>query len=178
MTTTYLMTSSLNGFVAGPDDELDWLYDLPPEDRDFSAFMDGVGAVAMGASTYESVLRDSGLLEHPERWQQAHGDRAVWVFTHRLDLPKVPGANLRFATDVAAEHPAMLAAAGDKDVFVAGGGGLAAVFAAAGVLDRVVVGITPVLLAAGKPLFPADTKLRLTGVEQQGQVVFLTYDVL
>jgi dihydrofolate reductase len=178
MTTTYLMTASLNGFVAGPDDELDWLYDLPPEDRDFSAFLDGVGAVAMGASTYAAILRDSGLLEHPERWQQAHGERAVWVFTHRSDLPKIPGANLRFATDVAAEHPAMIEAAGGKDVFVAGGGALAAGFAAAGVLDRVVIGITPVLLAAGKPLFPGEATLRLTDVEQKGQVVFLTYDVL
>ncbi|GAA1596876.1 MULTISPECIES: dihydrofolate reductase family protein [Kribbella] len=178
MSTTYLMTSSLNGFVAGPDDELDWLYDLPPADRDFGAFLDGVGAVAMGASTYEAILRDSGLLEHPERWQQAHGDRATWVFTHRSDLPKVPGANLTFASDVTAEHPAMVEAAGGKDVFVAGGGGLAAAFAAAGVLDRVVIGITPVLLAGGKPLFPAEARLRLDGVEQKGQVVFLSYQVL
>ncbi|HET6740680.1 MAG TPA: hypothetical protein VFH76_17170 [Kribbella sp.] len=51
MSTTYLMTSTLNGFVAGPNDELDWLYDLPPGDRDFTTFLDGVGAVAMGAST-------------------------------------------------------------------------------------------------------------------------------
>ena len=93
MTTTHLMCSSLKGFVAGPDDELDWLYRLAPADRDFSTFIDGVGAMAMGASTYESVLRDSALLEHPERWQEAHGGRPVWVFTHR-DLPKVPGASL------------------------------------------------------------------------------------
>ncbi|MDX2968065.1 dihydrofolate reductase family protein [Kribbella solani] len=177
MTTTYLMTSTLNGFVAGPDNELDWLYDLPAADRDFSQFLSGVGALAMGASTYEAVLRDSELLTHPERWRQAHGDRAVWVFTHR-ELPAVPGANLRFATDVAAEHPAMLAAAGERDVFVAGGGALAAAFQAAGVLDRVVIGITPVLLAAGKPLFPGSARLRLTGVERQGQVAFLSYDVL
>lgn len=178
MTTTYLMTSSLNGFVAGPNDELDWLYDLPPADRDFSTFLDGVGAVAMGASTYQAILRDADLLEHPERWHQAHGDRPVWVFTHRSDLPEVPGANLRFATDVAAAHPAMVEAAGGKDVFVAGGGALAAAFATAGVLDRIVIGITPVLLAGGKALFPADARLRLTDVERKGQVVFVSYQVL
>jgi hypothetical protein len=81
MSTTYLMTSTLNGFVAGPNHELDWLYDLPPGDRDFTTFLDGVGAVAMGASTYEAILRDADLLQHPERWHQAHGDRPVWVFT-------------------------------------------------------------------------------------------------
>jgi len=176
MTTTYLMCSSLNGFVAGPDDELDWLYELEPADRDFSSFIDGVGAIAMGASTYEAVLRDSGLLEHPERWQEAHGSRPVWVFTHR-ELPKVPGANLHFATDVAAVHPEMIAAAGGKDVFVAGGGGLAAAFAEAGALDRVVIGITPVLLASGKPLFTGSVKLTLVDVERKGQLVYLTYAV-
>lgn len=58
----------------------------------------------MGASTYKCVLRDSELLEHPERWQEAHPDRPVWVFTHRV-LPEVPGADIRFVTgDVRSVH--------------------------------------------------------------------------
>jgi dihydrofolate reductase len=86
--TTYYVSSSLDGFIAGPDDSLDWLYEIDPSDRDITQFASDVGAVAMGASTYECVLRDSELLEHPERWQEAHHDRPVWVFTHRA-LPEI-----------------------------------------------------------------------------------------
>jgi len=66
-----------------------------PSDRDISEFASEVGVVAMGSAMYECVLRDSGLLEHPERWQEAHRDRPVWVFTHR-ELPKVFGADIIF----------------------------------------------------------------------------------
>lgn len=175
--TTYWIFSSVDGFVAGEDDAVDWLYEFDPADRDFSSFLGGVGAVAMGSSTYESVLRDSDLLEHPERWIDAHGDRPAWVFTRR-DLPVVPGANLIFARDdVRPVHQAMVAAAGDKDVFIAGGGSLAAAFADAGLLDRVVVGIAPVMLGAGKPLYTGRLKLTLRDITHQGQFAYLTYTV-
>ena len=134
----------------------------------------------MGAATYESVLADAELLEHPERWQQAHGDRPAWVFTHR-DLPPVPGANITFARgDIRQAHEAMVRAAGDRTIFVAGGGGLAATFAEAELLDEIVVAVVPVMLGEGKPLFGgrlSSSRLRLAKVEQKGQVVFLTYEV-
>ncbi len=60
--TIYYVSASIDGFIAGLDDSLDWLYEIDPSDRDISKFASEVGAVAMGAATYESVLRDSGLL--------------------------------------------------------------------------------------------------------------------
>ncbi|WP_405057452.1 dihydrofolate reductase family protein [Kribbella sp. NBC_01505] len=176
--TTYYIFASLDGFVAAEDNGLDWLYELEPADRDFSEFLKGIGAFAMGSSSYESVLRDSGLLEHPERWLEGHRGRPAWVFSSR-ELPAIPGADITFVHgDVRPVHAAMVAAAGDKDVFIAGGGGLAARFAVAGLLDRMVVGVVPAVLTAGKALFPSvltSADLRLENVERVGQVAYLTY---
>lgn len=81
--TIYYVSTSIDGFTAGTDDSLDWLYEIDPSDRDIARFASEIGAVAMGAGTYECVLRDSGLLKHPDRWQQAHRDRPAWVLTHQ-----------------------------------------------------------------------------------------------
>jgi dihydrofolate reductase len=178
--TIYYVSSSIDGFISGEDDSLGWLYEINPDDRDVSQFASEIGVVAMGAATYECVLRDSRLLDHPERWQEAHSDRPVWVFTHR-ELPKVPGADITFARgDVRLVHEAMVRAARGRDIWIAGGGALATAFADAGLLDQVLIGVVPVMLASGKPLFPGkltSSQLTLLNVEQVGQVVYLTYQV-
>ena len=174
--TIYYVSTSIDGFIAGTDDSLDWLYEIDPSDRDISQFASDVGVVAMGAATYECVLRDSGLLDHPERWQEAHGSRPVWVFTHR-ELPKVPGADITFVSgDVRPVHREMMGAARGRNILIAGGGGLATAFAEAGLLDDV-----PVMLASGKPVFTGSltsAKLSLSKAEQVGQVAYLTYRLL
>src|SRR5206468_1259053 len=93
----------------------------------------------------------------------------------------VPGADITFASgDVRPVHAAMRAAAGDRNVWVVGGGELAGAFADAGLLDEIVAGVAPVTLGRGAPLLPrriGASRLRLTGVRQQGQFAQLTYDV-
>lgn len=179
-TTTYYVFSTIDGFVAAEDDGLDWLVEVDPADRDFMPFVEGVGAMAMGSATYESVIHDQDLLAHPERWRQAHEGRPAWVFTHR-ELPKVEGADIRFVSgDVRPVHDAMREAAGGKDIFIVAGGALAAAFAEAGLLDRIVVAVVPVMLGGGKPLYSgrlSARQLTLTNVERVGQVANLTYDV-
>ncbi|MBE1603832.1 dihydrofolate reductase family protein [Actinopolymorpha pittospori] len=132
----------------------------------------------MGAATYECVLRDSQLLKHPEKWQEAHSERPVWVFTHR-ELPKVPGADITFVSgDVRPVHHAMVDAARGGNILIAGGGALATSFAGAGLLDEMFIGVVPVMLAKGKPLFTGhlpSSRLTLSKVEQVGQVAYLTY---
>ena len=141
--TIYYVSTSIDGFIAGADDSLDWLYEIDPGDRDISQFASGFGVVAMGSVTYESVLRDSELLEHPERWQEAHRDRPVWVFTHR-ELPKVPGADIIFVSgDVRPVHADMVRAAHGRNILIAGGGALAGAFADAGLLDQMLIAVVP-----------------------------------
>ena len=178
--TQYCTATTLDGFLADADNSLDWLFRVEREDegRGFARFLDDVGAMAMGATTYQWVLDHENLLENPQRWQEFYADRPSWVFAHR-DLAPIPGADLRFVTgDVAAVHADMVAAAGGRNVWLVGGGDLVGQFHDAGLLDQVLVSVAPVTLGSGAPLLPRRIEgLRLTGVARNGQMVDLTYDV-
>lgn len=179
--TTYHVSTSIDGFVATEDDSLTWLYEIDRGERDVvTPFLARIGALVMGAATYECIVRDDQLLDHPERWRQVHADRPAWVFTHR-ELPAVPGADITFVDgDVRGAYEQIRRRVADRDVWIAGGGGLAAAFADAGLLDELVVAVAPVLLGRGKPLFTGrltSERLSLTAVEQVGQLVHLTYQV-
>ena len=178
--TQYCTATTLDGFLADADNSLDWLFAVEREDegRGFARFLAGVGSMAMGATTYQWVLDHEQLLENPHRGQEFYADRPSWVFAHR-NLAPIPGADLRFVTgDVAAVHADMVAAAGGRNVWLVGGGDLVGQFHDAGLLDQVLVSVAPVTLGSGAPLLPRRIEgLRLTGVERNGQMVDLTYDV-
>ena len=171
MKTQYYTASSLDGFIATLDDSLDWLFPLGDiADTGYGDFIRDVGAVAMGSTTYEWILRhpfapDGGA---PPAWPYT---QPVWVFTSRT-LPTVPGADVRFARgDVRPVHAAMVEAAGGKNVWIAGGGDLAGQFHDAGLLDELFVQVGSVTLGAGKPLLPraiTSPPLRLLSVRQVG----------
>ncbi|MFF0544927.1 dihydrofolate reductase family protein [Nocardia thailandica] len=180
MTTRYYTATSLDGYLADADNSLSWLLEVPDEDgsaaADIAAFLPGIGAMCMGATTYEWILAN----DDTARWDQTYGDIPCWVFTHR-DLPGVPGADIRFvAGDVAAAHARMAEAAGDRAVWVVGGGELAARFADAGLLDEIVATVAPVTLGGGAPLLPRrllSDRLELTAVRRLGRFAQLTYRV-
>jgi dihydrofolate reductase len=179
--TQYLTATSLDGFIADPDNSLDWLFKVEQgegADQVWSGFIGQVGALAMGATTYSWILDHEHLLEHPEKWQEYYGDRPCWVFTHR-DLPAIPGADLRFVHgDVAPVHAEMAAAAGERNVWLVGGGGLVAGFHEAGLLDEIRLNVAPLTLGGGAPLLPRRIEgLRLRSVRQNGQMVDLVYEV-
>ncbi|MGN6742370.1 MAG: dihydrofolate reductase family protein [Amnibacterium sp.] len=160
----YFTAMSLDGFLADPAGSLDWLFAVPDEGTEaaFQGFLDGVGAIVMGATTYEWVLAHESVFERPELWRQWYGERPCWVLTHR-DLPRIPGADVRFAAgDVVPVQRAAAEAAGDRDVWLVGGGGVAADFADAGLLDELHLSVAPVLLAGGAPLLPRRLEGRLT----------------
>ena len=179
--TQYYTATSIDGFVADAGNSLDWLFQAGTstgkEDR-FSAFFADVGAMAMGATTYEWVVAHENLIEDPGRWQQYYGLVPCWVFTHG-QLPVIPGADLAFARgDVRPVHEQMARTAQGRNIWLVGGGELAGQFADAGLLDEILLGIAPVMLGAGAPLLPRRllaSDLTLTGVEHDGQFVFLTY---
>jgi dihydrofolate reductase len=99
-------------------------------------------------------------------------------FTHRR-LPVVPGAPVKFTSaDVAAVHEEMRAAAGDRNVWIVGGGDLAGQFADAGLLDEVIVYVAPVTLGAGAPLLPRRLELRLEEVDRNRDFVCARFSVV
>ncbi|RBY82914.1 dihydrofolate reductase [Geodermatophilus sp. TF02-6] len=176
--TVYYTATSLDGFIATEDHSLDWLLSRrsdPAGPMGYEAFEKRVGALAMGATTY--------------LWVQEHGERdawpytaPTWVFTHR-ELTGYPGADIRFtAADtphaVAGVHAQLVAAAGDRDVWVVGGGDLAGQFADGGLLDEVVVSIAPVTLGGGAPLLPRRVELARTEEAVNGEFVCVRYDVV
>jgi dihydrofolate reductase len=180
--TQYYTATSADGFIADEDNSLDWLFTVERSGPErFAAFFAGVGAMSMGATTYEWVLAHDGMLEHPEKWQSYYGATPCWVFTHR-DLPAIPGANLTFVSgNVAPVHAEMAEAAGGTNIWIVGGGGLVGAFADQGLLDEIIIGVTPVFLGAGAPLLPRrllSSRLRLAGIVQDGQIVELTYEVI
>lgn len=149
--TQYYVAASADGYIADRQNRLDWLlrYGFEAYQEHYDAFLAGVGALAMGAATYEFVLAEGG------RW--AYGDRPTWVFTHR-ELPRIEGADLRFVHGPVPGHAAALtASAGGRNLWVVGGGALAAQFADAGLLDELWLTLMPVALGGGRPVLPTTT---------------------
>jgi dihydrofolate reductase len=178
--TQYYTATTLDGFIADPNDSLDWLFtrardeDGPLNYRDFIA---RVGALAMGSTTYEWILDHEFKGKEPSEWRWPY-ELPCWVFTHRR-LPVVPDARIEFTSgDVAPVHAEMVAAAGGRNVWIVGGGDLAGQFADAGLLDEVLVSIAPVTLGAGAPLLPRLLELRLDDVGQNGDFVSATFSVV
>lgn len=158
MATHFYTASSLDGFIATDDHSLEWLF---AQDFDWEAsmpetmFVSGMGALIMGSSTYEWLLRNQ------ETWEY---DQPTWVFTHR-ELPIPDGADVRFVQGAPADlFDDIAASAAGKDIWVMGGGDLAGQFADAGLLDEVWVQFAPVMLGSGQPLFTRTVQLDLIDV--------------
>ncbi|SEB87600.1 dihydrofolate reductase family protein [Microbacterium hydrocarbonoxydans] len=173
MATHFYTASSLDGFIATEEHSLDWLL-KQDIDQDgpmaYPAFEQTIGALAMGASTFEWVMR-----HEDGRWGYT---QPTWVFTHRsLAVPE--GADVRLTSgDVADVHAEMVTAAGGKDLWVVGGGGLAGQFADAGLLDEVWVQYAPVTLGSGAPLLPRQLDLELLDVARNRNFLCGRYRVL
>jgi dihydrofolate reductase len=154
--TQYYCATSLDGFIAESDDTLRWLTeyeggyggpDAVPMKGSYDEFYEGVGALVMGSTTYEFVLRE--LTEWP------YAGKPTWILTSR-DLPRPEGedVDVRFADgDIRALHPEMVTAAGDRNLWAVGGGNVVSQLADAGLLDEVIATVVPVVLGEGKPLF-------------------------
>jgi dihydrofolate reductase len=152
----YYTATSVDGFIADADNSLGWLFEVDSEGPDmFGPFMAEVGAFAMGSTTYEWLIEQEDLVDHPEKWREWHGDMPCWVFTHR-DLP---GYRERTSGSSAA---------------------MSGRFADHGLLDEIILSVAPVTLGAGAPLLPRrlmPSRLRLVAATRQGQFAQLRYAV-
>lgn len=171
MKTQYYTATSLDGFIATEDDSIDWLFPLADLNAtSYPEFIAEVGALVMGSSTYEWMLRHAETVaaETGSAWPYA---QPTWVFSSRT-LPAIPGADVRFVSgDVRPVHEAMRAAAGAKNIWIVGGGDLAGQFHDAGLLDEMIVQVGSVTLGGGKSLSPrrlTGPSLELLSVKQVG----------
>ena len=181
MTTQYYTASSLDGFIATPDDSLEWLFPLGDvEATSYPTFIRNVGALAMGSVTYEWMLRNvvGPTAKRPQPWPYR---QPAWVFSSRT-LPQLPDVDIRFVRgDVGPVHDDMVAAAGGRNVWIVGGGELAGQFYDSGLLDELFVQVGSVTLGSGKPLLPrsiVNPPLRLISAQAVGEgFVELHYEV-
>lgn len=181
MKTQYYTACSLDGFIATDDHSLEWLFPLGDiNDTGYPSFIQGIGALAMGSSTYEWLLRH---VVKPGTEQQAPWvyEQPTWVFSTR-ELPRVPSAAIHFVRgDVRPVHEAMVRAAGGRNIWLVGGGDLVGQFHDAGLLDEIIVQVGSVTLGSGRPLLPrriVSPPLQLTGARFVGPgFAELTYTV-
>jgi len=190
--TVYYCASSLDGYLAEVDDSLEWLLnyqgafveqeaaDPAPmsEGGAYERFYAQVGALVAGSSTYEwDHLDVAGGGSWPYR------GKPCWVLSSReLRLPDGDGVDVRVANTTVGElYGEMTAAAGDRVLWVVGGGRVASQFADDGLLDEVHVTIVPVALGAGKPLFERrlpNGAMQLTGTRTfKNGMVELRYEI-
>lgn len=172
MATQYFTAATLDGFIATEDDSLDWLFPLGDlNSTGYPEFIAQVGALAMGSTTYEWMLRHSDQVakDTGSPWPYL---QPTWVFTSRQLPTPSETADIRFVQgDVRPVHAEMLAAAAGVNIWIVGGGDLAGQFYDAGLLDELIILVGSVTLGKGKPLFPRQVLspgLRLLSARQIG----------
>ena len=153
----YYAAATLDGFIAESDHTLDWLtkyegsYEgdgAEPMKGSYDRFYEGIGALVMGSATYEFVL------DEVSEWP--YSGKPSWILSSR-DLPLPEGEDedgVRIVSGAVNDiHDEVVAAAGHRDIWVVGGGNVVSQYVDAGLLEEVLVTVTPVVLGEGKPLF-------------------------
>lgn len=147
--------TSVDGFLARPDDTFDFLKAGEAVPHGFSAFLKSVDVIVIGRRTFE-VVRQLGHFG-------LYGKKQIVVLSTRpLDLSSIPDAKLEQMSGTPEQIVAQLKERGFKHAYVDGGITIQR-FLAAGLVDRITITRVPVLIGQGIPLFgavPHDLKLR------------------
>jgi len=177
----YSMGVSLDGFIAGPNGEIDW--SAPDEElhRFHNRQTRELGAHLCGRRLYEEMLYWETAEENPSAPEHELEFARIWkdmpkiVFSKTLE--KVEG-NARLVRDGVAEKVAKLKEQPGKDLAV-GGAGLASTFIKLGLIDEYRPFVSPVVLGGGTPYLPAlEERIDLELVETQtfgSRVVYVRY---
>jgi dihydrofolate reductase len=165
----YQVAASLDGYIAGPNGEADWIIMDP--DIDFGALFNQFDTFLMGRGTFDGMLRQGGSPATP-------GMKTL-VFSRTLQQRDHPDVTI--VSDIDEKALAALKEAPGKDIWLFGGGSLFRSLLEVQLVDTVEVAVIPVLLGGGTPLLPPpapQTKLRLTGhrVFKTG-IVLLEYTI-
>ena len=165
----YSVAASLDGYIAGPNGEYDWIPIDP--DIDFAAMYAGFSGLVMGRRSYGVYVATGGGAGPP-----------LPVYVYSQTLPEGERDGVTFVRHAEA-HVRALKAVDGRPIWLWGGGELFRRLAAAGLVDGVDVAIIPVLLGGGLPLLPAPTRrlpLRLVAhrLYDKTGTLFVEYNVV
>ena len=171
---TYGAACSLDGFIAGPNHEVDWLHMSKDVHAIMADYWTRIDTLLMGRKTWEVAQRmgsgaDSSMMSGIESY----------VFSRTLQ--QLPSGQGHLVSGDAGDFVRHLKRRRGKEICVFGGGELAQSLFEAGVIDEVGVNVHPVLLGAGVPLFRNAGRIRLALTECRrigGGCAYLTYRVL
>ena len=165
----YAVAVSLDGYIAGPKGEADWIINNP--EIDFRAVFEQFDTFLIGRRTFETMAR-AGKGETP--------GMKTFVFSRTLRQQDYPGVTV--VAEKSEETVTVLKAEPGKDIWLFGGGSLFRSLLDAKLVDTVEVAVIPVLLGEGVPLLASParlTKLKLTGHKvYKAGIVSLEYAVL
>lgn len=166
----YQVAMSLDGYIAGPDGEYDWIVEDPEVNRFLARLYEQFDTFLMGRRTFE-LMQKAGGPPMPAGSQ-------TFVFSRTLP-DDTPGAVV--VREVTPDAVATIRAGAGKDIWLFGGGELFRAFLALGLVDTVEIAVIPVLIGGGLQMLPqpaSKASLRLTGhtVYPSG-IVLLEYEV-
>jgi dihydrofolate reductase len=165
----YQVAVSLDGFIAGPNGEYDWIVMDPS--IDFAALFKEFDTAVMGRKTYEVLTAQGGHGAMP----------GLDVVVFSRTLPATAHRGVRVFNDDPREVVTALKAKPGRDIWLYGGGVLFRSLLDAGLVDTVEVAVVPVLLGAGIPLLAPGTATKLTLADQRtlpvSGIVALSYSV-
>jgi dihydrofolate reductase len=165
----YRVATSLDGFIAGPNGEIDWI--IPDPTIDFASVYKGVDTVLLGRHTYELTLQP-GAPPWPEGWR-------IYVFSRTLDAAQHAGVTV-VRENIGATVEALRSERG-RDIWLFGGGSLFASLLAANLVDQIAVAVMPIVLGSGISLVaPGAPRSRLTLTRSKvspNGIVHLQYQV-
>ncbi len=164
---TYGAAVSLDGYITGPDEAIDWLRWSDDAKAISSASWKGVDTLLMGRKTYEFAARGGG-----------GGAGKIRTFIFSRTMAEAP-AGAELVRDDAVGFVAALKAEPGGDIIVLGGGELGSALIEGGAVDEIGLNVHPLLLGAGIPFFrPMARRIALTLVEARPiakECVFLRY---
>lgn len=164
--------SSLDGYIAKPDGDLDWLINSENDgDNGLFAFMGQIDTTIMGRTTYDEVLG----FDVPFPYVGYEN----YVFTNHPPVNDENGVHF-IKGDIKAFISTIKKTAG-KDIFLIGGSQIITEFLALDLIDEIILSIAPVLIGKGIPLFAGDyleKRYKLDQVRQYKELVQIHYKSL
>jgi dihydrofolate reductase len=172
--TLLYIATSLDGYVAGPNDEVEWLNRYNNVDFGLKEFLSRVGAIIMGRHSYDIGVE--------QKWfSQFNYGVPIFVVSHDQPVSINKDAEFIFVTEgIEAAHRQAKSKTGDKNVWILGRANIAQRYLKLGLIDEISIGITPTLLGSGKRLFDnigKYTELTLIKTKQYEDLVELNYRI-